>query len=92
MRSPQCPVQVLPTYLTSLIFRTCSLALCIVYLGPHLALLVLLVHIAIVIVVSFKLGFEKKDIFFLACTNCCIMSIGPLKAEFPTTQSRFKLF
>ena len=56
----------LPTYLTSLIFRTCSLALCIVYLGPAHALIVLLFHITIVVIVSAKLGFEKKDIFFLA--------------------------
>ena len=83
-------VQVLPAYLTSLIFRTCSFALCIVYLGSH-AQIVLLLNMVIIIIVSASLGFEKKDIFFLAVTNNCIMSIGPLRTDRPSNKIRFKL-
>ena len=75
--------------MTSLVFRCCSLAISIAYLGP-LVFLLLGMSILITVVVSKTLGFEKKDSFLLACTNICIMSIGPLKAAGGTRQSRFK--
>ena len=75
--------------MTSLIFRSCCLAISITYLGP-LALLLIAIHILITVTISKVLGFEKKDLFLLACTNLCIMSIGPLKAAGETRQSRFK--
>ena len=80
-------MQVLPIYTTSLFFRSCSLALVTAYLGPLVCLL-LAVDIIILVIVAASLGFEKKDIFFLACTNNCIMSIGPLKAANTMAQSR----
>ena len=81
--------QVFPIYMTSLVFRCSSLAIAIIYLGP-LAFLLLGMSILITVIVSNNLGFKKKDSFLLACTNICIMSIGPLKAAGGTRQSRFK--
>ena len=79
----------LPIYTTSLVFRTFSIAISITYLGP-LASFFIAINIAITAIISHNLGFEKKDTFLLACTNICIMSIGPLKAAGGTRQSRFK--
>ena len=54
------------------------------------AFLFLFIHTIIVCVTASFLQFEKKDIFILACTNTCIMSVGPLRSRAETSrQSRF---
>ena len=79
-----------PIYLTSMVFRIGSLGLLIGYLR-YFAILPIILHLVLLISVARMLNFEKKDIFLLACTNTCIMSVGPLKSSDDTKrQSRFK--
>ena len=79
-----------PIYLSSMIFRMGALIILIGYLG-YLAILPIILHVLLVCVVASLLRFEKKDILILACTNTCIMSVGPLKtADVSHRQSRFK--
>ena len=78
-----------PIYLTSMIFRMGSLVLLIGYLR-YFAILPIILHLVVLINVARMLHFEKKDIFLLASTNTCIMSVGPLKSSDDTKrQSRF---
>ena len=69
-----------PIYMTSVIFRMGSLVLLMGYLR-YVALLPIALHIVSLGIVAARLKFEKKDIFLLACTNSCIMSVGPLKSS-----------
>ena len=83
-------ILVFPIYLTSMIFRMGALVILIGYLR-YLAVLPITLHILLVCIVASLLRFEKKDILILACTNTCIMSVGPLKtANDSHRQSRFK--
>ena len=89
IRKLRYSILVFPMYLTSIIFRIGSLVLLIGYLR-YFAILPIILPILIVCIVASVLNFEKKDIFILACTNTCIMSVGPLKsANDSKRQSRF---
>ena len=79
-----------PIYLTSLLFRIGTFTILIGYL-KHFAILPIILHIFILCSVAHLLKFKKEDIFLLGLTNCCIMSVGPLKSEDSSIrQSRFK--
>ena len=83
-------IMVSPIYLTSMIFRMGALIILIGYMG-YWAILPITLHVLLVCIVASLLRFEKKDIFILACTNTCIMSVGPLRtADDSHRQSRFK--
>ena len=83
-------IQVFPIYLSSIFFRLGALVLLTGYLR-YFAIIPILLHILLVCGIAYMLKFEKKDIFIMACTNTCIMSVGPLKsAKDSKRQSRFK--